>query len=175
MPGPSHLQCVKALERIQVVNDKEEANADLLRDTMLVTTRVFGHAREAGTATLLEGIAAFLVENRKLKQFDQDRLIEQLKQYPGQAFGLIGDARPCRACPRCAPRWLWRTSLSSSTTRACELAAPVSCRHGVGFGKRWGAGSPAPHAPVACSVLLDGAVAGSHSTLRPLLPVEGPG
>jgi hypothetical protein len=94
MPGPSHLQCVKALERIQNTADKAgEALDGLLSQTLLVTTRVFGHDREAGMATLLEGIAAFLAENRKHKQFNQDRLIDQLKQYPGQAFGLIGDAQ----------------------------------------------------------------------------------
>ena len=124
MPGPSHLQCVKALERIQVISDKEEANADLLRDTMLVTTRVFGHAREAGTATLLEGIAAFLVENRKLKQFDQDRLIEQLKQYPGQAFGLIGDAQTVSRMSKMRPAMAVADQLVKQYNKGLRVGGP---------------------------------------------------
>lgn len=93
LPGTSHLQCVKALERVQILANKSEANEGLLGDTMRVISRAWGHARENATAILIEGLAALLAEVRGLKQFDESRLIAQLKSYSGGAFGLIGDAQ----------------------------------------------------------------------------------
>lgn len=124
MPGPSHLQCVKALERIQVLGDREEANADLLRDTLLVVTRVWGHTREAGTATLLEGVAAFLADSRKLKQFDQDRLIQQLKEYPGQAFGLIGDAQTVARMSKLRPAMAVADQITKQYNKGLRVGGP---------------------------------------------------
>ncbi len=92
LPGKTHLQCVKALERIQVYANEAEVREGLLANTMLVVTHAFGTEREAGMATLLEGIAAFLSEYRNDKRFDQDRLVDRLKEYPSGAFGLIGDS-----------------------------------------------------------------------------------
>jgi len=93
MPGNSHLQCVKAVERVQLLATKNEGQEDLLANTMRVISRAWGHGREGATATLIEGIAAFLLEHRNRKQFDEDRLIQALKSYSGQAFGLLGDAQ----------------------------------------------------------------------------------
>lgn len=92
MPGNTHLQCVKALERIQLASAKLDGREDLLSNTMLVVSRAFGHERVAGTATLLEGVAAFLAEHTNNKRFDLDRLIAQLKDFPDQAHGLLNDA-----------------------------------------------------------------------------------
>ena len=124
LPGPSHLQCVKALERIQVLENKDEANANLLRDTMLVVTRVFGHDRENGTATLLEGIAAFLADSRKLKQFDMTRLIDQLKQYPGQAYGLIGDAQNMARMSKSRPAMAVADQVTKQYNKGLKVGGP---------------------------------------------------
>jgi uncharacterized protein DUF6551 len=124
IPGQAHLQCVKALERIQVLSDREESNANLLEDVMLVTTRVFGHSREAGTATLLEGIGHFLADSRKLKQFDLDRLVQQLKEYPGQAFGLIGDAQTVARMTKMRPTMAIADQLTKQYNKGLKVGGP---------------------------------------------------
>jgi hypothetical protein len=122
MPGPSHMQCVKALERIMNTEIRAgEAQEGLLSQTLLVTTRVFGHDREAGMATLLEGIAAFLAENRKHKQFDLDRLLNQLKQYPGQAFGLIGDAQTLARMTKMRPAMAIADQLTKTYNKGLKV------------------------------------------------------
>jgi len=124
IPGPSHIQAVKALERIQVTAQRLDNFPDLLNQTMLVTTRVFGHDREAATATLLEGIAAFLAENVKHKQFDLDRLIAQLKQFPGQAFGLLGDAQTVARMSKMRPAMAVADQITKQYNKGLRAGGP---------------------------------------------------
>lgn len=121
MPGNAHLQCVKALERIQTVAQRNEATEDILANTMLVVSRAWGNQREAGTAILLEGIAAFLTENRSKKQFDQDRLINTLQNYHSGPFGLVSDTQQIARMRRMRPAMALADTVTKEYNRGLKV------------------------------------------------------
>lgn len=123
--GPSHLQCVKALERVQILANKAEVNEGLLANTMQVITRAFGHNRENGSALLIEGLAAFLAENRNRKQFNQDRLIEQLKGYSGGVFALMADAQQVARMSKMRPPMALADQVTKEYNRGLRVGGPT--------------------------------------------------
>lgn len=125
LPGNGHLQCVKALERIQRIAEKNEAAADLVGNVMLVISRAYGNQREAGTAILLEGIAAVLDTYRATKQFNTDRLIDVLKSYGGGPFSLVGDAQQAARVSKMRPPMAVADLLVKEYNRGLRVGGPT--------------------------------------------------
>lgn len=124
MPAPGHLQCVKALERIQVLAEKSESTEDLLSNVMLVVSRAWGNKREAGAAILLEGMAHFLLEYRHLARFDQDRLIQVLRDEHSDPFVLTQDAQQYARVSKMRAPMAVADSLVKAYNRGLKVGGP---------------------------------------------------
>jgi hypothetical protein len=96
--GNGTLQCVQALERVWRRSEAAGWDPNVLQDVVMVLNRAWGNDKAAGSAMIIEALAAFLTEYDG--KIDFDRLYSRLSQYPGGPSALLNDAETIAAARR---------------------------------------------------------------------------
>lgn len=96
--GNGTLQCVQALERVYRKSAAAEDDPNVLQEVVMVLNRAWGNEKEAGSAVIIEGLAAFLSEYGG--KIDMDRLYRRLSEYPGGPASLLADSQTIAAARR---------------------------------------------------------------------------
>jgi hypothetical protein len=96
--GNGTLQCIKALERVYRRSQAAGDEPNVLQDVAMVLNRAWGNDRHAGSAVIIEALAAFLTEYGT--KIDFDRLYNRLSQYAGGPSALLNDAETIAAARR---------------------------------------------------------------------------
>ncbi len=96
--GNGTLQCVKTLERVWSRSAAAGDETNVLQRVVMVLNRSWGNDQNAGSAMVIEGVAAFVSEYDG--KFDYERLYDRLGSYPGGPAGLLSDAQNIAASRR---------------------------------------------------------------------------
>lgn len=81
--GNGKFNAVAAVERIETLSRKIDAEPGLVHATILVITRAWGDNRHGVVGPIFEGIARFIAEYGKDSAFDLQSLIVKLRDYKG--------------------------------------------------------------------------------------------
>lgn len=96
--GNGTLQCVQALERVWRRSAAAGWDPNVLQDVVMVLNRAWGNDKHAGSAVIIEALAAFLTEYDG--KIDMDRLYRRLGEYPGGPTALLADSQTIAAARR---------------------------------------------------------------------------
>lgn len=96
--GNGTLQCVQAIERVWRRSEAAGWDPNVLQDVVMVLNRAWGNDKHAGSAVIIEALAAFLTEYDG--KIDMDRLYRRLSEYPGGPGALLADSQTIAAARR---------------------------------------------------------------------------
>jgi hypothetical protein len=96
--GNGTLQCVQAIERVYRKSAANDDEPNVLQEVVMVLNRAWGNDKNAGSAVIIEALAAFLAEYGS--KVDMDRLYERLSEYPGGPSALLTDSQTIAAARR---------------------------------------------------------------------------
>ncbi len=96
--GNGTLQCVKAIELVYKRSLAAGDEPNVLQEVVMVLNRAWGNDKHAGSAVIIDALAAFLSEYSS--KIDMDRLYDRLSEYPGGPSALLTDSQTIAAARR---------------------------------------------------------------------------
>jgi uncharacterized protein DUF6551 len=96
--GNGTLQCVQAIERVYRKSAAAGDEPNVLQEVVMVLNRAWGNDKHAGSAVIIEALAAFISEYST--KIDFDRLYRRLSEYPGGPSALLNDSQTIAAARR---------------------------------------------------------------------------
>jgi hypothetical protein len=96
--GNGTLQCVQAVERVYRKSAAAGDDPNVLQEVVMVLNRAWGNDKHAGSAVIIEALAAFISEYST--KIDFDRLYRRLGEYPGGPSALLNDSQTIAAARR---------------------------------------------------------------------------
>jgi hypothetical protein len=96
--GNGTLQCVQAVERVYRKSAAAGDEPNVLQEVVMVLNRAWGNDKHAGSAVIIEALAAFISEYST--KIDFDRLYRRLGEYPGGPSALLNDSQTIAAARR---------------------------------------------------------------------------
>jgi hypothetical protein len=96
--GNGTLQCVQAVERVYRKSAAAGDEPNVLQEVVMVLNRAWGNDKHAGSAVIIEALAAFISEYGS--KIDFDRLYRRLGEYPGGPSSLLNDSQTIAAARR---------------------------------------------------------------------------